>query len=481
MPKIQWSALVSAMSGKYQGSVFSTNRSGSYMRNNSSKVVPKTIANGQRKAKFSTIAQYWRKLSDAEHIAWNSAVSSFTGTGVFGETTTPSGYQLFCSINNRRLERNQSVLLVPPVPRSLPDTGVLEFDVSDLYQFMPIQAVVNFNLLNPTERSYLVAESIFDGDPICNDQWISARFNFGGFQQRPTFPNSELILFFIDGASTDQLIVKAGIPVNGMCRVAVEVKGGSGTVSVGTNDYCFNQQQLNHVAIFLSSDIEEGIEIVVNGVTQETTIVTAGTLTPPDSTGGLIFGSTNTNNQHSMSVSDFRLLEVGLTETQRMLLSLGYVFGNETIINGLNHWINGTGSEAEIGVLTGKINQPESAIYFSSNIPYANGLAPWLILTVENEGLEGASLELYASTCVSVGKLSSVNQRRLIASLPWDSNTSFDVRQQWLDVWYAWRAGATSDFTVYLYDNTTGVLNDSAMKPKKKRFKAGAELSGAVN
>lgn len=93
---------VSEMRGSIGGSVFSRNSSGAYARNRTKPVNPNTDKQSSIRALFSTIAQYWRTLSEGEKITWNSLAPTFPRVNRLGQTVPLTGFQLFqkCNTNN---------------------------------------------------------------------------------------------------------------------------------------------------------------------------------------------------------------------------------------------------------------------------------------------------------------------------------------------------------------------------------------------
>lgn len=119
MAKIKLSAMVSEMRGKLNGSVFSKNRGGAYLRTKVTPVNPQTTAQGNVRSKLTNLSQSWRGLTDAQRNAWNTAVSNFTGTDIFGDIKTPSGINLYTKINLNLANVAQSQLNLPPLPSSV--------------------------------------------------------------------------------------------------------------------------------------------------------------------------------------------------------------------------------------------------------------------------------------------------------------------------------------------------------------------------
>ena len=63
MAKIKLSAIVSEMRGKLNGSVFSKNRGGAYIRTKVTPVNPQSLAQGLVRATLTNLSQAWRGLT----------------------------------------------------------------------------------------------------------------------------------------------------------------------------------------------------------------------------------------------------------------------------------------------------------------------------------------------------------------------------------------------------------------------------------
>lgn len=99
MAKIKLQAILAGISGKLNGSVFAKNRSGSYIRTKVTPVNPQSIAQGLVRAALTTFSKAWGSLTEAQRLAWNSAVSNFASTDIFGDIKNPSGINLFNKLN----------------------------------------------------------------------------------------------------------------------------------------------------------------------------------------------------------------------------------------------------------------------------------------------------------------------------------------------------------------------------------------------
>ena len=116
MAKVKFSALISEMRNKLNGSVFSKNRAGNYLRNKVTPVNPQTTYQTAVRAVLTAASQAWRALTEAQRLAWNTAVSNFTGTDIFGDVKTPSGINLQNKLYINATTIGGTPLTTPPSP-----------------------------------------------------------------------------------------------------------------------------------------------------------------------------------------------------------------------------------------------------------------------------------------------------------------------------------------------------------------------------
>lgn len=133
MAKVKFSALISEMRNKLNGSVFSKNRAGNYLRNKVTPVNPQSSAQVAVRALLATLAATFRTLTQAQIASWNSAVSSWQTTDIFGDAKTPSGINLYTRLNMNLLGVGVAALTVPPIPSQSanPQIDGLLVDISD--------------------------------------------------------------------------------------------------------------------------------------------------------------------------------------------------------------------------------------------------------------------------------------------------------------------------------------------------------------
>lgn len=118
--KIKYSALVSDMRGKLNGSVASKNRYGSYLRNKVTPINRNTTFQVAVRAILTLISQAWRSLTEAQRKQWSDAVQNFKGTNIFGDAKILSGSALYAKLNGNLLTIGESQIAVPPMPVAVP-------------------------------------------------------------------------------------------------------------------------------------------------------------------------------------------------------------------------------------------------------------------------------------------------------------------------------------------------------------------------
>lgn len=114
--KIQFGAIVTDGSGKSGGHVFTKGKTGSNMRTKVSPSQPVSNASAVRRSSFTAIANLWRTLLTAVVSAWNAAAKEVKLSGNFGKSYSPSGFQLFSTLNNNLAAIDVAPISAVPVP-----------------------------------------------------------------------------------------------------------------------------------------------------------------------------------------------------------------------------------------------------------------------------------------------------------------------------------------------------------------------------
>jgi hypothetical protein len=117
--KTKFGAIIVDGRGKIGGHVASKNRAGSYMRTKVTPVNAQTSYQSTVRNRLTSLSQGWRSLTDAQRAAWNSSVSDYAKTDIFGDLRNPSGFNLYQKLNNNLLNVGQSAILLPPIPQGV--------------------------------------------------------------------------------------------------------------------------------------------------------------------------------------------------------------------------------------------------------------------------------------------------------------------------------------------------------------------------
>lgn len=114
MAKVKFSALVSGMSGKLNGSVLFKGRNGDVIRTKVTPVNPNTTAQSLVRSVLAYLSSKFRTLTQAQIAAWNSAVANFAKTDIFGDLRNPTGLQLYVKLNANLANVGAAYIAVPP-------------------------------------------------------------------------------------------------------------------------------------------------------------------------------------------------------------------------------------------------------------------------------------------------------------------------------------------------------------------------------
>lgn len=125
MAKVKYSALVSDMRNKLNGSVLSKNKYGSYIRNKVTPTNPQSAAQVAQRAKLATFASKWRTLTEEQRQAWNDAVSGWSRTDIFGDSQNPTGSILHNRLNMTIATAGGTAIVLPPMPLGAPSPTAL--------------------------------------------------------------------------------------------------------------------------------------------------------------------------------------------------------------------------------------------------------------------------------------------------------------------------------------------------------------------
>lgn len=121
MAKIKFGMMMTDARGKLGGQVFSKNNAGNYVRTKVTPSNPQSIAQSNARALFSAISQQWSGLSQGVRDSFDSAVSDWSRTDIFGDLRNPTGKNLFQRLNNQAQSAGLSPVVTVPAKLIMPD------------------------------------------------------------------------------------------------------------------------------------------------------------------------------------------------------------------------------------------------------------------------------------------------------------------------------------------------------------------------
>lgn len=129
MALIKLTAFLDSISGKVNGSVFSRNKGGAYVRGKGVVSNPQSLAQSGVRAVFGAISQAWKGLTEIQRDAWNAATSNFPYQNRLGDTKQLSGFALHQKLNNNLATIGQPFITTPPQPQEVSALTDLEMDI----------------------------------------------------------------------------------------------------------------------------------------------------------------------------------------------------------------------------------------------------------------------------------------------------------------------------------------------------------------
>ena len=100
MALIKLGGLAQDVRGSLNGTVFSRNRGGAYVRSKVSACQPVSAFSSAARAIFKAVAQYWAaKLTDSQRAAWEAFALLHPYVNVFGDSIQLSGIAMFQAVN----------------------------------------------------------------------------------------------------------------------------------------------------------------------------------------------------------------------------------------------------------------------------------------------------------------------------------------------------------------------------------------------
>jgi hypothetical protein len=121
MAKIVLSALLTDISGKSGGTVFSKNKGGAYLKNRVVPSNPQTAKQIAVRSRISSLSQAWKSLTSEQQSAWQAATPSFQYVNNLGQLRSHTAQALFMALNSsiRAANPSASLLTSPPAPAAI--------------------------------------------------------------------------------------------------------------------------------------------------------------------------------------------------------------------------------------------------------------------------------------------------------------------------------------------------------------------------
>lgn len=116
MALVKFGHLIADARGKLNGTVFSHNRGGSYMRTKVTPTNPATSFQTAVRNSLTAAAQAWRSLTDIQRQGWISLSTQLTRTNVFGDNKFLSGFSTYVRLNANLLKIGEAQIPAAPVP-----------------------------------------------------------------------------------------------------------------------------------------------------------------------------------------------------------------------------------------------------------------------------------------------------------------------------------------------------------------------------
>lgn len=130
MALIKWGMMVVDGRGKLGGHVLTKSRNGASVRTKVTPTNPQTSYQQANRAVFGQLSSNWTDLTEAQRKAWNEAVQEWQKTNIFGDLKSPSGRDLYISLNRNILQAGGTAIDVPPTKKGIQPNAItdLSFD-----------------------------------------------------------------------------------------------------------------------------------------------------------------------------------------------------------------------------------------------------------------------------------------------------------------------------------------------------------------
>lgn len=124
MSKIKYSALVSDVRNKLNGSVLSKNRYGNYIRNKTTPVNPQTTAQQNARAALAANSQAWAGLTEAQRLSWRALAAELPFTDIFGDSKILAANSMYVKLNGNLQKVGESANALAPAKVAVPSISL---------------------------------------------------------------------------------------------------------------------------------------------------------------------------------------------------------------------------------------------------------------------------------------------------------------------------------------------------------------------
>ncbi len=495
MAQIKLSQGFSDIKGKANGSVFASNKSGKYFRNNKYGGGTKTKIWNKQKLKFGSVSSLWKNLTLEEQEAWNLATSAFPQTNKVGDVIQLSGFNLFCKQNAMRLSNGYEITRAPLFTGEIPDMSDWSVTWNEDYQFLPASMIRLNSFDEETNSASYIIDTSETGLKYAENMVIVGNvvWNIGN---NMTYPNSEnlTVLSFSDD---DENQLSIGIFRSNTGEDAVIVsqndkykveKGNffpketlAGNTRAGVN----SEQNLitipfsvelaygeEHISVKITVGVNTKLDFKVNYAGTLGTNINTVKVTNHVSNGQISAGFVNVAVKSDTAfVSEIQQVRFGYVPgTGWYLIPLNVLTEEKTNFrNALGVWSEiDVSGQPEIGLTTEKIN--------GYKYPYISVL--WSEFDWDNY-----FVDIYVSNPISSGKNGAYNRFRKIKTYDAEPTLYNSLGQAVFDTIGYIPSGCNLLFQIRAVERLTGISSQKAQRLEKSkiRFKSGQELSSNVN
>lgn len=486
MPRIKYSTLLTALAGKSGGSVFAKNRGGYYFRNNKSGYKLKSLAQSLSQGKFKSVSSLWRDLSDSDRLAWNTQATSIPSTDIFGDPKPLNGYEFFMKINGTLATRGLPTVIVPPVPRSIPEYEQPVWFSPDAYMYQPLVGIRPKNL--QTIPSTVIYKSLgVTGGLQVNKYWsVLLYFDLADKVKDLNRVFGSITTKFEDSNLGYELLIELSSDGLGNYTIVVYTLADTWTL--------MNQYTIDIAT--LGSSLSLMVQQNAVNADEYDLFVDGEFLSPDTSTSSGVFVPMNFDLlfveylsnfvDTQISLCDLRYINDRVEGSDLIAATAGYLTGGEDVILQMP-----TSSNGKIAVF-GQTNFTGYLVPLNNSVPVTTENAvsklsflrtPLIYILSQIKDSSNWVVDIHCSAPTSPGRnYSSVNYKKVFEN-PMNTfslkNITTEVRESYPYI----TGGSTLKFMYSLIDISTGFQYQK--EPVKNngnvhRFKAGSELANRV-